>query len=367
MECFGSLVNKATLLVLTIILKFVALNNGEPQVPCYFIFGDSLVDNGNNNDFITAAKVNYPPYGIDYPGGIATGRFTNNQTQADILGLLMGFEEPIPSFRTARGRDILKGVNYGSGGAGIRSESGTLNLGRVISLDEQILNHINIIAKTTILQGNTTLTKEFLSKCIYTVGMGSNDYLNNYLMPDRYLTSRLYTPQEFADELIKQYTGQLKVLYKLGARKVAVFGLGLVGCTPALIKKYGADASGCVDRPNGLVQLFNDKLKPLVNDFNANLTDAKYTYINTTNISLGDPTAAGITVLNVPCCDPLTTTAGKGQCEPNQPPCTKRNMYVFWDGFHPTDIVNRGSASRSYTALSPMDAYPVDISTLINQ
>jgi hypothetical protein len=23
--------------------------HGEPQVPCFFIFGDSLADNGNNN------------------------------------------------------------------------------------------------------------------------------------------------------------------------------------------------------------------------------------------------------------------------------------------------------------------------------
>ncbi|VAH79287.1 unnamed protein product [Triticum turgidum subsp. durum] len=47
----------------------------DPQVPCYFVFGDSLVDNGNNNDIASLARANYPPYGIDFPGG-ATGRFT---------------------------------------------------------------------------------------------------------------------------------------------------------------------------------------------------------------------------------------------------------------------------------------------------
>lgn len=58
----------------------------EPQVPCYFVFGDSLVDNGNNNGLITEAKVNYPPYGVDFPGGVATGRFSNGENTADILG-----------------------------------------------------------------------------------------------------------------------------------------------------------------------------------------------------------------------------------------------------------------------------------------
>lgn len=60
---------------------------GAPQVPCYFIFGDSLADNGNNNNLETDAKANYPPYGIDFPEG-ATGRFTNGRTYVDMIGPL---------------------------------------------------------------------------------------------------------------------------------------------------------------------------------------------------------------------------------------------------------------------------------------
>jgi len=39
-------------------------------------------------------------------------------------GELLGLDKIIPSFATARGRDILIGVNYASGGAGIRDETG---------------------------------------------------------------------------------------------------------------------------------------------------------------------------------------------------------------------------------------------------
>ena len=53
--------------------------------PCYFIFGDSLSDNGNNNPLPTTAKANYPPYGIDFPLG-PTGRATNGRTGADDVG-----------------------------------------------------------------------------------------------------------------------------------------------------------------------------------------------------------------------------------------------------------------------------------------
>ena len=56
-----------------------------PQVPCYFIFGDSLVDNGNNNFIASMARANYPPYGIDFAGG-PTGRFSNGLTTVDAIG-----------------------------------------------------------------------------------------------------------------------------------------------------------------------------------------------------------------------------------------------------------------------------------------
>lgn len=58
---------------------------GAPQVPCYFIFGDSLVDDGNNNQLSSLAKANYFPYGIDFPGG-PTGRFSNGKTTVDVIG-----------------------------------------------------------------------------------------------------------------------------------------------------------------------------------------------------------------------------------------------------------------------------------------
>lgn len=57
----------------------------QAQVPCFFIFGDSLVDNGNNNGMLTLSRANYRPYGIDFPLG-TTGRFTNGQTYVDALG-----------------------------------------------------------------------------------------------------------------------------------------------------------------------------------------------------------------------------------------------------------------------------------------
>lgn len=62
----------------------------QPQVPCYFIFGDSLVDNGNNNRLSSLARADYLPYGIDFPRG-PTGRFSNGKTTVDVIGKYITF------------------------------------------------------------------------------------------------------------------------------------------------------------------------------------------------------------------------------------------------------------------------------------
>lgn len=58
-------------------------------VPAMLVFGDSLVDVGNNNYLsVSLNKVDFPPYGIDFPSKVATGRFSNGKNTADFLGKL---------------------------------------------------------------------------------------------------------------------------------------------------------------------------------------------------------------------------------------------------------------------------------------
>ncbi|KVH96873.1 Lipase, GDSL [Cynara cardunculus var. scolymus] len=251
---------------------FVAAS--EPQLPCYFIFGDSLVDSGNNNELMTAAKANYKPYGVDFPQGV-NGRFTNGRTIADIIGQLLGFPNFIPPYATATDQEINTGVNYGSGSAGIREESGS-HLGDRISLDRQLINHRKTISRLSILQGNKTFTHEYLQKCIYLSNIGSNDYINNYLIPNIYPTSNIYTNDQYAAVL---------TLYNLGARKIVVFGLGNIGCAPAMIARFGTGGKPCVESIIDAVKLFNERLKALVDELNKDYFDARFTFINLESIS----------------------------------------------------------------------------------
>lgn len=55
-------------------------------VPAVLMFGDSIVDTGNNNYYTTIAKCNFPPYGQDFMGGKPTGRFSNGKVPSDLIG-----------------------------------------------------------------------------------------------------------------------------------------------------------------------------------------------------------------------------------------------------------------------------------------
>jgi len=63
-------------------------SGGFEDISAIFMFGDSIVDPGNNNHRLTEAKANFPPYGQDFPGRVATGRFSNGLVPGDLLGML---------------------------------------------------------------------------------------------------------------------------------------------------------------------------------------------------------------------------------------------------------------------------------------
>lgn len=351
-------------MVLFLASSFLNVTRSDPQVPCYFIFGDSLVDNGNNNAIASLARSNYQPYGIDFPNG-PTGRFCNGRTTTDIIAQLLGFNDFIPPYSSVSGREILTGVNYASAAAGIREETGQ-QLGARITMNGQLRNYQATVQQVVNILGDEVAAANYLSQCIYSVGMGSNDYLNNYFMPNFYSSSRQYTPEQYAEVLIQQYSQQLRTLYNCGARKVALFGVGLVGCSPSELAQFSANGASCVERINSAIQIFNSKLVSLVDDLNNNLDGAKFIYVNAYGIFddvLRRASSYGFTVTNIGCCG-VGRNNGQITCLPLQTPCQNRNEYIFWDAFHPTEAFNVIFARRSYSAQSSSDTYPVDIRRL---
>ncbi|TKW26331.1 hypothetical protein SEVIR_3G181000v4 [Setaria viridis] len=335
-----------------------------PQVPCYFIFGDSLVDNGNNNFIVSMARANYPPYGIDFAGG-PTGRFSNGLTTVDVLAKLLGFDDFIPPFAGASSQQLLTGVNFASAAAGIREETGQ-QLGGRISFSGQVQNYQSAVQELISILGDEGSAATHLSRCIFSVGMGSNDYLNNYFMPAFYDTGSRYTPEQYADSLAADYSRLLQVMYRYGARKVAVIGVGQVGCSPNELAQRSPDGATCVEAINAAIRIFNQRLVGLVDRFNRQLPGARFTYVNAYGIFddiLRSPGAHGLRVTNAGCCG-VGRNNGQVTCLPFQMPCANRHEYLFWDAFHPTEAANVLVGQRTYAARLASDVHPYDIRTL---
>ncbi|KAL3643568.1 hypothetical protein CASFOL_014383 [Castilleja foliolosa] len=223
--------------------------------------------------------------------------------------------------------------------------------GDVISLSEQLSNHEATISRIASLLGSKSAAKQHLSKCIYLVGIGNNDYLANYL-PQYHTSTTPYNPQQFAALLIFRYSTHLRRLYDNGARKIAVSGLGKLGCLPHEIATYGnSDAPACVETSNDVVGIFNEFLVLLLKDLNNQLTDAKFVF---TSDSSAATSYGNITNLSDPCCEVSTAVETAGQCVDGATPCSNRDEYMFWDGFHPTEAGNLISAKTTYDNMSPL-------------
>ena len=61
----------------------------KPQAAALIVFGDSIVDPGNNNGINTIIKADFPPYGHDFLNHRPTGRFCNGRIPTDFIGILI--------------------------------------------------------------------------------------------------------------------------------------------------------------------------------------------------------------------------------------------------------------------------------------
>ncbi|CAA0839281.1 GDSL esterase/lipase [Striga hermonthica] len=307
-----------------------------------YVFGDSLIDNGNNVPFVTSvAKAKYWPYGIDFDKG-PNGRFSNGKILVDYIGELLGLPL-IPSYADTdvNGDNIMYGVNYASAGSGILQDTGD-HFGRVIPLREQISNFENTLNQLED-QMQTEDLSNYLAKAIVFLGMGANDYLNNYIFPLGHESSKSYSPQDYADHLVKQYEGHIMELQKLGLRKFFIAEISPIGCIPSRLDQSKVPPGECESRSNNLVQMFNSRLKPLVNQLNSENPGSIFTLGGCFEIFLNlraNADAYGFTVKDKPCCG-VGINKGKSLCVPNAEPCFNREQYLFWDDAHPTQAVNR--------------------------
>ncbi|CAL4930669.1 unnamed protein product [Urochloa decumbens] len=337
-------------------------------MPAAFIFGDSLVDAGNNNYIVSLSRANYPPNGIDFIDHQPTGRYTNGRTIVDILGQEMGLGGFVPPYMSPNttGDAVMRGVNYASGGGGILNQTGSIFGGR-LNLDAQIDNYANSRHDLIARHGEVAAVS-LLRGALFSVTMGSNDFLNNYLTPIFSVPERATTPPTaFIAAMIAKYRQQLTRLYLLDARKIVVANVGPIGCIPYQRETNPSAGAACAAFPNQLAQSFNRRLRALVNELGAALPGSRFVYADVYHIVsdiIANYRSHGFEVADSACCYAGGRFGGLVPCGLTSRYCADRAKYVFWDPYHPSDAANVLIARRILDG-GPADISPVNVRQLI--
>ncbi|CAL9223878.1 unnamed protein product [Arabidopsis halleri] len=317
-----------------------------------FIFGDSLVDVGNNNYIFTLSKADSSPYGIDFgpSNGQPTGRFTNGRTISDIVGEALGAKSAPPPYLepNTEANTILNGINYASGAAGILDDTGLFFIGRV-PLREQV-SYFEKSRDYMVRVIGENGTKEMLKKAMFTMTIGSNDILN-YIQPSIPFFSQDKLPTDvLQDSMVLHLTTHLKRLHQLGARKFVVVGVGPLGCIPFARALNLIPAGKCSGQVNQIVRGYNMKLRRSLKTLNIELRfedyNTTFVYANSYDLFLKlvlNYRQFGLENADKPCCGgyfpPFACFKGPNQ-NSSQAACKDRSKFVFWDAYHPTEAAN---------------------------
>ncbi|KAG8377954.1 hypothetical protein BUALT_Bualt08G0087500 [Buddleja alternifolia] len=287
-------------------------------IPALFAFGDSIVDQGNNNVLQTLINCNFAPYGKDFQGGLATGRFSNGKTPADLIAEELGIKEQIPAYLDPN----LKAQD--------------LPTGSVISLSDQLAHFKEYIGK---LKGaiREESTNNIMNNSLHLVVAGSDDLANTYFTFG--IRRAQYDIPSYVDLLVTSASDFIQELYKLGARRIAVFGIPPIGCLPSQRTLAGGSLRVCAENYNQAAQLFNAKLSPQLHSLTQRLPHSKVVYIDIYkpfHDLIQNPQRYGFEVNDRGCC-------GTGEfevtilCNNYSGTCPDDSKYIFWDSYHPTE------------------------------
>ncbi|WOK99386.1 GDSL esterase/lipase [Canna indica] len=330
-------------LVVQALVALVDVSLGQELVPGVMIFGDSVVDAGNNNDLLTIVKANFPPYGRDFVQHKATGRFCNGKLATDLTVENLGFTSYPPAYLSneATGNKLLKGANFASAASGYLDSTANLYVSRAISLNQQLRYYKDYQSKVESIVGKAKATNLF-SGAIYVLSAGNSDYIQNYYINP--VLSGSYTTDQFSDLLVQSFTSFIQNVYSLGARRIGVTSLPPMGCLPAAINLFGGGSNACVTRLNDDAVAFNKKINVAAQTLKKSHPDLKLVVFDIYKPLLdliNNPEKNGFFESRRACCATGTVETSL-LCNARAPgTCSNATGYIFWDSFHPSEAANK--------------------------
>ncbi|KAI4357704.1 hypothetical protein L6164_001638 [Bauhinia variegata] len=346
----------------SLLLSSVSVS-ASSYVPAIFTFGDSIFDAGNNRfNKNCSAQADFPPYGSSFFHH-PTGRFTNGRTVADFISQFVGigFQKPYLEAYAEVVNGSQKnypsnGINFASAGSGILQETNK-HLG-VISMQEQVQQFEKLVLQNQI-------DRNLIQKSLFLFESGSNDIFN-YFAPSTRPTT--LDPDSYVQSMLTEVSRFFNSIYNLGARRIAMFNLGPVGCVPARALLRGAPINRCFGKMNVMVKKYNMGLETMLKDYPRVYRPTVVAYGAVYKIVQelrSVPNQYGFTEVSAACCG-AGTLGGMQQCgKDGYKICKNPNEFLFWDSFHPTEHAYE-FISKALWAGGTTRIRPVNLMTLAN-
>ncbi|XP_024991129.1 GDSL esterase/lipase LTL1-like [Cynara cardunculus var. scolymus] len=307
----------------------------------FFVFGDSLVDNGNNNFLATTARADNTPYGIDYPTKRPTGRFSNGLNIPDLISESIGSESTLPYLSPAlTGQKLLVGANFASAGVGVLNDTG-VQFANIIRMPSQMAYLEQYKQRVSEIIGPQE-TERLITQSLTLMTLGGNDFVNNYYLVPFSARSRQFALPDYVVYVVSEYRKILKRLHELGLRRVLVTGTGPLGCVPAELAQHSRNGE-CWPDLQAASGLFNPQLQNMLDSLNREVGSTTFIGVNIRQSSIdfiSNPAKYGFVTSKVACCGQGPYN-GIGLCTPASNLCPNRDIYAFWDPFHPSEKANR--------------------------
>ncbi|XP_030542838.1 GDSL esterase/lipase At5g55050-like [Rhodamnia argentea] len=357
--------SKSGFWVVFLVLLGSSCSEGQ-MVPAVFVFGDSLVDVGNNNYLpVSFAKADFPHNGMDFPTHKPTGRFSNGKNAADFLAEKLGLPTSPPylalisnSSQSNSSSPFLTGVSFASAGAGI-FDSIDEKFHQALTLTQQV-DYFLAVHDNLVEHMGSSGAQKHVAKSLFVIVIGSNDIFGYSGSSD---TRKQHTPQQYVDLMASSLKDLLKCLHSYDARKFAFSGLGPIGCCPS--QRNQNKTAACKEDTNSWARMYNVALLAMLKGLKSELEDISYSYLDTHTVLqnfIQNPSAYGFTEVKAACCG-LGTLNAKVACLPISEYCPNRRDHVFWDLYHPTEAAARIIIDEVFHG-SPQYAYPMDLQQL---
>ncbi|VAI40674.1 hypothetical protein VPH35_094651 [Triticum aestivum] len=310
---------------------------GSPRATAVIVFGDSIVDPGNNNNLHTQIKANHPPYGRDFDGHVATGRFSNGLVPSDLVAQKLHVKRLVAPWLNVdhTPEDLVTGVSFASGATGY--DPLTPKIVSVITLEQQLEYFDEYRGKLVAIAGEEE-AERIIDGAFFFVCAGSDDVANTYFTtPFRILE---YDIPSYVDLLLAGVDKFLRSIIARGAKLIGFVGLPPIGCVPSQRTVGGGLHRRCEPKRNYAAQLYNSRVQVLINGLNAEPGfNTRVVYLGIYDIiqELAEGGERwGFTETTRGCC-------GTGLIEVTNlcdsrfmAVCQDVSKHVFFDSFHPT-------------------------------